>query len=79
MQPRHVFPALFAIAILAISAGPAAAYWQFTAYSPSGDRKVHGPYSSRNTCEAMIKRIDAQLAKQYPNLYPRVGSCQEFK
>jgi len=70
---------MLAVAILAFSAGPAAAYWQFTAYNPSGERKVHGPYSSRHTCESMIKRIDAQLAKRYPTLYPRVGSCQEFK
>jgi hypothetical protein len=70
---------MFGAALVALSASPALAYWQFTSYRPNGERTVHGRFSSQRACEAALKRVDAQLTKQYPTLFPRVGSCQEFR
>jgi hypothetical protein len=70
---------LSAFAIFAISAAPALAWWQFVAYNPDGDRKVYGRYASEKTCDVALKKVDAELGKKYPKLYPRVGSCEEYR
>lgn len=79
MKSRTIFLLIFGIATFAVSASPALAWWQFVAYNPSGQRKVYAPYSNEKTCEAALKKVDAKLGKQYPKLYPRVGSCEEYK
>ena len=76
---RAIAGLILVAALIGLSASPAAAYWQFSSYNPNGDRKVHGPYGSRRSCEAALKQVDAQIAKRYPDLFPRVGSCQEFR
>ncbi len=58
---------------------PAAAWWQFVGYTPDGSRKVYTPYRSEKECERQLKKVDARIAKKYPKLYPRVGSCEEYK
>jgi hypothetical protein len=70
---------LTVFAVLAATAVPAAAWWQFVGYTPDGTRKVYTPYGSKRECERALKRIDAQLTRKYPKLYPRVGSCEEYK
>jgi hypothetical protein len=79
MKPRTITILTVAVAALAVSASPALAWWQFVGYSPSGERKVYTPYRTEKECEAALKKVDAQIAKQYPKLYPRVGSCEEYK
>lgn len=69
--------ALAALTIL-ITASPAAAWWQFVAYNPNGERKVF-TYRSEKECEAALKQMDAKIAKEFPKLFPRVGSCEEYK
>lgn len=66
-------------AALAATASPAAAWWQFVANSPSGQRQVSPRYKTKEECEAAIKIAEAKLAKQYPELYPLVGSCEEYR
>jgi hypothetical protein len=66
-------------AVLSITTMPAKAWWQFVGYSPDGTRKVYTPYQTEKECDRALKRIDAQIAKKYPKLYPRVGSCEEYK
>jgi len=79
MKLRVIVLTLSTLALFAMSAAPAFAWWQFVAYSPNGDRKVYTPYASEKACNAALKQIDADLGKKYPKLYPRVGSCEEYK
>ncbi len=79
MKPRILAFLLSALALFAMSAGPALAWWQFVGYNPNGDRKVYGRYDSEATCNAVLQKVDAELAKKYPKLYPRVGSCEEYR
>jgi len=76
---RRIISCSVVLATLVFSALPASAWWQFVGYSPSGERKVYTPYRTEKECEAALKQIDAKIAKQYPKLYPRVGSCEEYK
>jgi hypothetical protein len=76
---RKITRLIFGIATFAMSASPALAWWQFVAYNPDGERKVYARYANEKTCEAALKKVDASLGKQYPKLYPRVGSCEEYK
>ena len=79
MKPRKIAFLMFGIATFVMSASPALAWWQFVAYNPSGERKVYTPYETEKACEAALKKVDAQVGKEYPKLYPRVGSCEEYK
>jgi hypothetical protein len=79
MKPRVIALVLFGIALFATSAAPALAWWQFVAWEPSGERKVYTRYASEKACQAALKQIDASLAKKYPKLYPRVGTCEEYR
>jgi hypothetical protein len=79
MKPRTIKTLTAAAALLAVSAAPALAWWQFVGYEPSGERKVFTPYRTEKECDAALKKVDAQIAKKYPKLYPRVGSCEEYK
>ncbi len=79
MKPRILAVVLSALALFEMSAGPALAWWQFVAYNPNGDRKVYSRYGTEEACNAVLKKVDADLAKKYPKLYPRVGSCEEYR
>jgi hypothetical protein len=56
MKRRIISLWLFAVAALAISVSPALAWWQFVAYSPTGQRKVYTPYRTEKECEAALKQ-----------------------
>ncbi len=79
MKPRRIILLTFGAAIFAMTASPALAWWQFVAYNPSGERKVYTRYSTEEACKAALKKVDAEIGKKYPKLYPRVGSCEEYK
>jgi hypothetical protein len=79
MKPRTMTILIGAFAALALPAAPALAWWQFVGYNPSGERKVYTPYRTEKECQEALKKIDQEIAKQYPKLYPRVGSCEEYK
>lgn len=79
MKLRYFALVLFGIATFAMATSPALAWWQFVAYHPNGERKVYTPFPTEKACQAELKKVDAQIEKEYPKLYPRVGSCEEYK
>lgn len=79
MKPGILALLLSALAVFAMSTAPALAWWQFVAWNPNGDRKVYTPYPTEQACQAALKQVDAELSKKYPKLYPRVGSCEEYR
>jgi hypothetical protein len=58
---------------------PASAWWQFVANSPNAQRQVSAHYSSQKECKSALKATEARLAKKYPDLFPLVGSCEEYR
>ena len=70
---------LVAGVIFAATASPASAWWQFVANSPTGQRHVSARYATQKECETALKVTESQLAKKYPELYPLVGSCEEYR
>lgn len=79
MKLQVAISTLVAAAIFAGSASPASAWWQFVANSPSGQRHVSVRYPTQKECETALKATESKLAKQYPDLYPLVGSCEEYR
>jgi hypothetical protein len=66
------------IAIVAVLATPALAYWQFIQRPPGVEVKPSPRYSTKKDCEVALKKVEAELKKAYPDRYPLVGSCEEF-
>ena len=79
MKSRIFALLLSALALFAMSAAPALAWWQFVSYEPGRRTQGHTPYATEKACEAVLKQVEAELAKKYPKLYPRVGSCEEYR
>jgi hypothetical protein len=79
MKLRTITLLVSAFAAFAGSAAPALAWWQFVAYDGNGARKVYARYANEKACEAVLKQVDAEIAKKHPGLYPRVGSCEEYR
>ena len=70
---------LIVAATVASSVSPASAYWQFVAKGPNGERQPSPHFSTVRECKAALKITESQLAKKYPDRYPLVGSCEEFR
>jgi hypothetical protein len=66
------------IAIVAVVATPALAYWQFIQRPPGVEVKPSPRYGTKKDCEVALKKVEAALKKAYPDRYPLVGSCEEF-
>jgi hypothetical protein len=79
MRIRLISMLLSVGAILAASAAPASAWWQFVAQGPHGERQVSPHYESQSECKAALKVTEAALAKKFPGHYPLVGSCEEYR
>jgi hypothetical protein len=79
MKLRTIILFVSAFGIFAGSAAPAFAWWQFVAYDANGTRKVYARYANEKACEAVLKKVDADISKTHPGLYPRVGSCEEYR
>ncbi len=67
------------VAIIAVLVTPASAYWQFIERPPGVEVKPSPRYSTQKECEAAIKKAEAALKKAYPDRYPLVGSCEEYR
>jgi hypothetical protein len=67
------------IALFAFIASPAMAYWQFIERPPGLERKPSPRYGTKAQCEAAFKKAEATLKKAYPDRYPLIGSCEEFR
>jgi hypothetical protein len=66
-------------ATLAAMVSPAFAWWQFVANSPNAQRQVSPHYDSEKECKSALKVTQARLAKKYPDLFPLVGSCEQYR
>jgi hypothetical protein len=66
-------------ATLAAIVSPASAWWQFVANGPNAQRQVSPHYDSQKECEIAMKATEKHLAKKYPELYPLVGSCEQYR
>ncbi len=60
-------------------ASPALAWWQFVSLGPNGLREVHSPYKDEASCQAALKKVEAEMKKKFPNQFPLVGSCEEYQ
>ena len=58
---------------------PAAAYWQFMERPPGAEVVPSPRFASKSACETALKRAETKLKMAYPDRYPLVGSCEEFK
>jgi len=67
------------VAAMFFPAAPALAYWQFIERPPGVEVKPSPRYASKQACETAIKQVEAALKKAYPNRYPLVGSCEEYR
>jgi hypothetical protein len=79
MRGLAILPALLVGVTLALSATPAAAWWQFVSNGPNGERQISPHFKTEKECNSVLKVIEAELAKKYPNRYPLVGSCEEYR
>ncbi|MGA7082679.1 MAG: hypothetical protein WCC54_30275 [Pseudolabrys sp.] len=81
MKPRVNTSMRIALAavIFALTATPAPAYWQFIQRPPGAEVKPSPRYASQKQCEEVLKKVEAALKKAYPDRYPLVGSCEEFR
>jgi hypothetical protein len=61
------------------AASPAFAWWQFVSLGPDGRRDVHSPFASEAACQAALKKVEARMKKQFPDQFPLVGSCEEYR
>lgn len=67
------------VAIGTLLATPTLAYWQFMERPPGVEVKPSPRYASQKECEAAFKKAEAALKKAYPDRYPLVGSCEEYR
>lgn len=81
MKPRVNTSMRIALAavIFALTATPAPAYWQFIQRPAGAEVKPSPRYASQKQCEEALKKVEAALKKAYPDRYPLVGSCEEFR
>jgi alpha-L-fucosidase len=70
---------LIVCATLGASPTAAWAWWQFSANTPSGQRQTSPHYDTLKECQKALKVAESALAKKYPDLYPLVGSCEEYR
>jgi hypothetical protein len=71
--------ALVASVIIGMTAVPASAWWQFVAKGPNGERRVSLHYDTLKECKNALKQTESVLARRFPDRYPLVGSCEEYR
>ena len=57
----------------------AAKWWQFASVNADGSRQVHSPYKDEASCQAALKKLEAEMKQKFPNQFPLVGSCEEYQ
>jgi len=73
-----ILPLGVGMVILTGLATPASAWWQFIALD-HGQRKASAKFETEQECKAQLKRTEEALKKAFPNTYPLVGSCEEYR
>ena len=79
MRTLPLITALLVGAALVVSATPAAAWWQFVVNGPNGERQISPHFATEKQCNDVLKITETELAKKYPDRYPLVGSCEEYR
>ena len=79
MRTLAILPALLVGATLVFSVTPAAAWWQFVMNGPNGQRQISPHFETEKECNTVLKLTEAELAKKYPDRYPLVGSCEQYR
>jgi hypothetical protein len=74
-----IISALLVGATQVLSATPAAAWWQFVVNGPNGERQISPHFATEKECNSVLKITETELAKKYPDRYPLVGSCEEYR
>jgi hypothetical protein len=74
-----ILPALLVGVTLAHSETPGAAWWQFVFNGPNSERQISPHFKTEKECNSVLKVNEAVLAKKYPDRYPLVGSCEEYR
>ena len=60
-------------------ASPTFAWWQFVSLGPNGLRQIHSPFKDEASCQAALKKVAERMKKQFPDQFPLVGSCEEYR
>jgi len=55
------------------------AWWQFVSVNADGSRRVHSPYKDEASCQAALKKIEAEMKRKFPDQFPLVGSCEHYE
>ena len=76
MKSRVFTSVRFGVVIAVLSAS---AYWQFIERPPGAEVKPSPRYGTKKQCEDALKKAEAALKKAYPDRFPLVGSCEEFR
>ena len=79
MALRVIARILIISVTLGASLSAASAWWQFSANNPNAERRASPRYGTLKECQTALKLTEAALAKKYPDLYPLVGSCEEYR
>lgn len=79
MRALAILPAFLVCAALALSVTPAAAWWQFVINGPNGERQISPHFPTEKDCKEVLKITAEELAKKYPDRYPLVGSCEQYR
>jgi hypothetical protein len=58
---------------------PSAVFWEFGFNGPNSERKISPHFKTEKECNSVLKVTEAVLAKKYPNRYPMVGRCEEYR
>jgi hypothetical protein len=62
-----------------LSLSPASAWWQFVANGPNSAREVSPRFRTEKECKSALKATETFMAKKFPDRYPLVGSCEEYR
>ena len=79
MRGLEILPALLVGVTLAHSVTPPAAWWQFVVNGPNDERQISPHFKTEKECNSVLRVTETVLAKEYPNRYPLVGSCEEYR
>jgi hypothetical protein len=76
----RIIPRMLIIGVtLGALLSPTSAWWQFVANNPNAQRRASPHYGTLKECQTALKLTESALAKKYPQLYPLVGSCEEYR
>jgi hypothetical protein len=54
-------------------------WWQFVANGRNSERQVSPHFQTEKECESALKATEARMAKEFPDRFPLVGSCEVYR